>query len=200
MNALQALGARIVADVNALITARRRLPLPPPLRDEDLHDGESAAPETPRRVDTAAVSTDGAVNAATPYGWPVQGRLGDHFGLRVHPILGGIRPHRGQDIATPSGTAVVSTAAGRVVTAGRAGTAGLLVEIDHGGGQRTRYMHLSSIAVHVGDRVERGTTIGAVGATGLARGAHLHYEIVLNGRAQDPRGFIGPDARAEGEQ
>jgi murein DD-endopeptidase MepM/ murein hydrolase activator NlpD len=71
---------------------------------------------------------------------------------------------------------------------------GILVVIDHGYGIETRYAHLSRYAVHVGQSVKRGDRLGWVGSTGLSTGPHLHYEVLVNGRAVDPLRYILPDA------
>lgn len=109
-------------------------------------------------------------------------------GQRFHPVLGVYRAHTGIDYGAPSGTLVRATGAGSVVRAGWAGDLGLMIELDHGGGVRTRYAHLSGIAdaLHTGGRVDQGDAIGAVGSTGLSTAPHLHYEFRVNGRAVDP--------------
>jgi murein DD-endopeptidase MepM/ murein hydrolase activator NlpD len=94
--------------------------------------------------------------------------------------------HQGIDLAAAKGTPVRATAAGRVTFAGRSGRFGRVVEIEHGGGWRTRYAHLSSIEARQGRRVERGSLIGRVGRSGNASGPHLHYEVWHHGRAVDP--------------
>jgi len=107
---------------------------------------------------------------------------------RYHPILGRSRSHRGTDYGAASGTSVRATGDGTIRTAGWAGDYGLLIEVDHAGGIRTRYAHLSGIADRLvpGARVSQGERIGLVGATGLATGPHLHYEFLINGRPVNP--------------
>ncbi|RMH21093.1 MAG: peptidase M23 [Gemmatimonadetes bacterium] len=107
---------------------------------------------------------------------------------RFHPILKRWRAHRGVDFAANAGTPVMATGDGVVVRRGRAGNYGNLVEIRHPNGFTTRYAHLSRFArgVSVGSRVKQGETIGYVGATGLATGPHLHYELRLRDQARDP--------------
>jgi murein DD-endopeptidase MepM/ murein hydrolase activator NlpD len=96
--------------------------------------------------------------------------------------------HQGVDFAAPSGTPVVTVAAGTVVHAGKSGGYGNLVVVDHGGGITTYYAHLSAYGAGVqeGSRVERGQEIGLVGSTGMSTGPHLHYEIRKDGRYLDP--------------
>lgn len=99
----------------------------------------------------------------------------------------GTRTHEGLDLAAPRGTAVRSTAAGRVIFAGRRGGWGRLVVVDHGGGWETRYAHLRRIDVAEGELIGRGQVVGSVGASGNATGHHLHYELRHAGQALDPR-------------
>lgn len=107
---------------------------------------------------------------------------------RLHPILKRRRAHRGVDYAASRGTPVMATGDGVVSAAGRDGGYGNLLEIRHPNGFRTRYGHLSGFAdgVRVGARVEQGDVVAYVGATGLATGPHLHYEMHRAGRAVDP--------------
>lgn len=121
--------------------------------------------------------------------WPLQAPLGDGFGPR------GNRFHAGLDLPAPLGTNVAAAAAGRVTYAGRlAGGWGTLVVVAHRDGVRTMYAHLSTVAVHVGERVATGTVLGTVGATGDATGPHLHFEVRVRGAAVDPTGAL-PTAR-----
>ena len=105
---------------------------------------------------------------------------------RFHPVLKEQRPHLGTDYGAPTGTLVWTTARGQVAYAGRKGGYGKLVEIVHPNGYRTRYAHLSKILVRKGQIVEQKDIIGKVGATGLATGPHLHYEIIKDGRHINP--------------
>ncbi|MFN3590767.1 MAG: peptidoglycan DD-metalloendopeptidase family protein [Thermaurantiacus sp.] len=119
---------------------------------------------------------------------PVDGaRLSSGFGMRTHPILGFSRLHRGVDFAAPTGTPVLASAGGRVVRAGWGGGYGNMIDIDHGRGIVTRYAHLSRMDVRVGQQVNQGQRIGAVGSTGMSTGPHLHYEVIRNGQPIDPR-------------
>ena len=88
-------------------------------------------------------------------------------------------------------TSVHATGGGIVRIAGRAGGYGNLVEIEHPGGVRTRYGHLSRILVSAGESVDQGEAIGRMGSTGRSTGTHLHYEVRVNGVAVDPLGYIG---------
>lgn len=129
--------------------------------------------------------------AATPSIMPTHGYLSSPFSLaRMHPLLHIVRPHEGIDIAAPVGTPIRAAADGVISFAARDGDYGLMVEIDHGHGFATRYAHASRILVHVGQRVERGQEIAEVGESGLAMGPHLHYEVLVNGKPQNPVHFI----------
>jgi murein DD-endopeptidase MepM/ murein hydrolase activator NlpD len=120
-------------------------------------------------------------------GLPVIGRLASGFSRsRRHPVLHIRRPHLGVDVAAPRGTHIVAPAAGTVSFVGRKFGFGIVVEIDHGGGIRTRYAHLTAAMVHVGDEIAKGTFIATVGSTGITTGPHLHYEVLVNGRQVDP--------------
>lgn len=119
---------------------------------------------------------------------PVDSPISSRFGMRVHPILRFLRPHRGVDFAAGWGTPVRAAADGQVVTAGWRGGYGRQVRLDHGQALATSYSHLSAMVVAPGSRVTRGQVIGYVGASGLATGPHLHFEMTRAGRHVDPLG------------
>ena len=108
------------------------------------------------------------------------------FGMRVHPITHVARMHEGTDFAAPEGMPISCMSSGQVVHAGSMGGYGKLVIIDHGGGVTTRYAHMSSFNVEVGQKVKAGERIGAVGNTGQSSGAHLHLEVRVREQAVDP--------------
>jgi murein DD-endopeptidase MepM/ murein hydrolase activator NlpD len=112
---------------------------------------------------------------------PTAGWLSSQFTRsRFHPILHENRPHEGIDVTAPTGTPIVAPAGGKVVRAGMQGGLGLVVEIDHGNGIRTKFAHCSRVAVRVGQQVTRKP--------------HLHYEIHVNGKPVDPLTYVLPDA------
>lgn len=114
-------------------------------------------------------------------------RITSHFNRqRFHPIHKEQRPHLGTDYGAPTGTLVWTTARGEVAYAGWKNGYGKLVEIVHPNGYRTRYAHLSKILVRKGELVQQKEIIGKVGATGLATGPHLHYEIIKDGHHINP--------------
>ncbi len=110
-------------------------------------------------------------------------------GPRTHPITGEYRNHGGTDIGASYGSAIYAADSGTVVRSadGWNGGWGNYVMIDHGNGMQTLYAHMSSRAVSVGQTVSRGQTIGYVGSTGMSTGAHLHFEMYINGSRIDPQ-------------
>lgn len=121
---------------------------------------------------------------------PVAGRwkYTDRFGMRYHPVEHVMKKHSGMDMATiPAGGEIRAFRAGTVKTVvhGNPG-AGNFIEIAHGGGLVSRYLHLASTKVEVGEKVSVGRAIGVEGQTGAVTGAHLHFEIHRGGTAVDP--------------
>jgi murein DD-endopeptidase MepM/ murein hydrolase activator NlpD len=116
--------------------------------------------------------------------------LTSSFGFRYDPFHGRGAQHAGLDMAGAHGEPIYAAAAGRVVRAERYGAYGNTVDIDHGRGILTRYAHLSAINVSVGDRVDIGERIAAMGSTGRSTGTHLHYEVRIDGQPVNPRPFI----------
>jgi murein DD-endopeptidase MepM/ murein hydrolase activator NlpD len=121
---------------------------------------------------------------------PVPGWITSSFGPRLHPILGTTRMHTGVDMHAAWGEPVAAAAGGRVIFAGAYGGYGNAVILDHGGDMSTLYGHLSSITVAYGETVAAGQTIGLVGATGLATGPHLHFEVRTDGQPVDPAPYL----------
>lgn len=127
----------------------------------------------------------------TPFALPTRGmRTTSGFGYRSDPINGGRRLHAGVDFAGPRGTPIYATADGTVTFAGRQSGYGNIIIIRHDFGFETRYAHLSSIGVRVGQRVSRGDRVGAMGNTGRSTGTHLHYEIRVSGTPINPMTYI----------
>ncbi len=120
---------------------------------------------------------------------PIRGaRLSSAFGMRMHPIHGNMRMHSGVDFAARPGAVVAATQSGKIAFMGKRSGYGLLVEMEHEGGTRTLYAHLSAVneALQVGQHVAAGTEIGRVGSTGTSTAPHLHYEIHVDGRPVSP--------------
>ncbi|THD38213.1 MAG: M23 family metallopeptidase [Sphingomonas sp.] len=122
-------------------------------------------------------------------GLPVNGRVSSSFGMRMHPILGYYRMHKGIDIACPYGSPVYAVVAGTVNWAGYKGGYGNFIGIQGGGGVGTGYGHLSRVAVRNGEHVSRGELVGYSGNSGLSTGPHLHFEVYRGGNVVNPRGF-----------
>ena len=113
-----------------------------------------------------------------------QPRVTSRFSYRrLHPVLGGFRPHLGVDYGASRGTPVVAVASGVVVSAGWGGDSGNMVRLRHTNGYETYYLHLSAFAAGIrrGTRVAQGQMIGRVGATGLVTGPHLDFRMRKNG-------------------
>jgi murein DD-endopeptidase MepM/ murein hydrolase activator NlpD len=120
---------------------------------------------------------------------PVDGaRISSGFGMRFHPVLGYTRMHKGIDFAVPTGTPVMAAGGGVIQYEGWQGGYGNFIVLDHGNSYSTGYGHLSRFApgVHLGSHVRQGQVIAYSGATGLATGPHLHYEIRINGTQVNP--------------
>jgi len=126
--------------------------------------------------------------AATTSGfqYPANGKLTSRFGYRKHPMGGGVRMHRGVDIAAATGTPVHATKSGKVLFAGRYGLMGNTIIIQHENGYSSYYGHLSRIDVSKGDTVSAGQLIAGIGSTGLSTGPHLHFEVRRNNVPLDP--------------
>ena len=122
---------------------------------------------------------------------PLRGyRLSSSFGVRSDPFNGKKARHTGLDMAGTKGQPIYAAAAGKVVRAGRFGGYGNCIDIDHGNGVITRYGHLSTIGVKVGQKVAMGEKIAGMGSTGRSTGNHLHYEVRIDGRSVNPLPFI----------
>ena len=126
------------------------------------------------------------------YAWkaPTKGWVSSPYGWRNHPVRKKRIFHAGLDLAAPKGTAIYSVAPGRVIFAGTRGGYGKVVIIAHENGLSTRYGHCSKLLVKNGQLVKEGQLIAKVGATGVATGNHLHFEVRKNGKTQNPINYI----------
>jgi len=126
-----------------------------------------------------------------PSGRPLDtGYNSSSYGWRVDPFTGKMAFHEGLDFMAEAGTPIYAAAGGIVTEAGQTADYGKIIKIDHGAGLETRYAHTSMIMVKVGDRIEKGQLIAKVGNTGRSTGAHLHFEVRLNGAPLDPRKYL----------
>ena len=152
------------------------------------NEGLVAADAQAQALLQASPSFDDAPPARVSQGgliWPVSGIVTSEFG----PRSGGFHP--GIDIAAAEGTPIAAAKGGVVVFAGwNDGGYGNFVILDNGGGIGTAYAHQSQIAVSAGETVSQGETIGYVGSTGFSTGPHLHFEVRVNGTAQNPRKYL----------
>jgi|YelNatPaOPRAMG01_1025707.scaffolds.fasta_scaffold13538_1 murein DD-endopeptidase MepM/ murein hydrolase activator NlpD len=154
----------------------------------DLLEQESSQIETMIRATEETPS--GRARMLQPYhGFfirPAEGPITSPFGMRFHPILHCYRMHTGVDIGARYGSPIIAAAAGVVIYASYMRGYGNTVILDHGGGLSTLYAHCSALLVRVGEHVLQGQEIARVGATGLATGPHLHFEIRRNGHPIKP--------------
>jgi murein DD-endopeptidase MepM/ murein hydrolase activator NlpD len=117
-----------------------------------------------------------------------EGRLGDGFGWRIHPVLRDRRFHQGVDYAAPYGSPIAAAGAGIVEKIDQQWGYGKYIRLRHDLGYETTYAHISRVPayLHVGSRVQQGEPIAFIGSTGLSTGPHLYYEVRINGRNVDP--------------
>lgn len=126
-----------------------------------------------------------------PLARPVDtGYISSSYGKRRDPVTKRRAFHAGVDIAGPKNSPILATAPGKVTFAGRNGPYGLMVEIDHGQGFKTKFGHLKKIKVKKGQLVDFRTTIGIMGSSGRSTGRHVHYEVIYNGKHQNPAKFF----------
>jgi len=125
-----------------------------------------------------------------PTMWPINAQISSPFGWRRNPFGGGSEFHYGIDLRSPTGTPIRAAGGGTVTFNGWQGGYGNTIIIDHGNGYTTLYAHNSVNLVNVGQRVERGDIIARVGTTGRVTGAHVHFEVRINGNRVNPRPYM----------
>jgi murein DD-endopeptidase MepM/ murein hydrolase activator NlpD len=131
--------------------------------------------------------------ARLPSIWPAlvkRRAITSPYGYRKDPFTLRVRLHDGTDVSAPAGTPVVSTADGKITFAGYDGDYGKVVRIGHGNGMETSYGHLQSYSVAPGQTIKRGDVIGKCGSTGRSSGAHIHYEVRINGKTVNPSKYF----------
>ena len=125
---------------------------------------------------------------------PTEGRITSPFGWRIHPIFKSKIFHNGIDIGAPYGAPIKASNAGKVIYSGWYGGYGRVVILDHGSctgaPTTTLYAHMSKSKATVGQNVVRGQVIGYIGTTGYATGPHLHFEVRINGKPQNPKNYL----------
>lgn len=131
-----------------------------------------------------------SIHQALPALWPADGEISSGFGWRRDPIRRYTKFHSGLDIANDVGTPIGAVADGTVIKAEYSSGYGNMVDIDHGYGIVTRYGHCSALLVSPGDQVQRGDPIALMGSTGRSTGSHVHFELRIDGSAQDPLKYL----------
>ncbi len=127
-------------------------------------------------------------NQTLPAGNPTNdGWVSSLFGKRTDPITGKIEFHEGIDFAGKMGSSILAVASGIVTWSGARYGYGNMVEINHGNGYQTRYAHNKKNLVVVGQKVEKGQVIALMGSSGRSTGSHVHFEVVKNGKAVNPK-------------
>jgi murein DD-endopeptidase MepM/ murein hydrolase activator NlpD len=187
--------ARAAAGVAAAAVADARASDSPQSEGDLLHqlddlEKKVKAQEQEARALKSYFEDQQALLASAPSIWPVRGWVTSDFSVRLDPYTGERVMHEGLDVAAATGAPVRAPADGTVVFNGMEGGYGHVLVLDHGYGLKTRFGHLSRIDVKLGEKVKRGQFVAAVGNTGRSTGPHLHYEVRVNGVADNPRKFI----------
>lgn len=128
--------------------------------------------------------------AGGPSIYPAFGRISDGWGVRMHPIYRRLYFHRGIDIANKTGTPIYAAAEGEVVLTGYDKEYGKIIKIRHDDKFETRYGHLHTFKVAIGDQVRKGQIIALMGSTGMSTGPHLHYEVLVDGGKVNPARYL----------
>ncbi len=161
--------------------------------DSSSGSGDSSSSDSGSSNSGSSSSSSGNSSSGTWMMWPSYTRyLTDHYGPRpVHPVTGKSTFHDGVDIGASYGTSIYAAASGKVILASTYGGYGNCVMVNHGNGYTTLYGHMSSISVTNGQSVSQGQVLGLVGATGVASGPHLHFEVrsSASGTPMDPMSF-----------
>jgi murein DD-endopeptidase MepM/ murein hydrolase activator NlpD len=121
---------------------------------------------------------------------PLRAAITSPFGFRRHPIFGGRKFHTGIDLAGPNHSPIKAADSGTVIYSGGYGGYGRVVIVSHGKGMATLYAHMSKIAVSTGTNVSKGEVVGYEGSTGFSTGPHLHFEVRVDGKPNNPLNFV----------
>lgn len=153
-------------------------------KKEEAEKKQNASDNSPSDSSTTQVSGD--------YCWPLTtaGRISSYFGYRTAPTAGASTFHKGIDVAIPTGTGILATRSGTVVTSTYSASAGYYVALSHGDGVYSYYMHCSKLLVSEGQQVSKGQQIALSGNTGISTGPHLHFAIYVNGAYVDPLKYV----------
>ena len=156
----------------------------PPVTSQPPVTSEETVTSAPEEKEELAVKVSANANAMC---MPTSGEVSSEYGWRVNPVTGIYTLHSGIDIAADSGTKVFAAMNGVVSTAEYNSGLGKHVVIEHKGGLKSIYAHLSEIKCEKGDNVAKGDVIGLVGNTGRSTGPHLHFEVLKDGESMNPR-------------
>lgn len=140
----------------------------------------TAAVENKRAAERERAAEKAAREAANRTARPGTGHTTSPYGMRTHPVTGVYKLHSGTDFSYGDGRAYAARS-GTVAAITYDGAYGNMVTLSHGGGLQTRYAHLASASVSVGQKVSAGDIVGQIGSTGYSTGAHLHFEVLRNG-------------------
>lgn len=197
---IQVLAANAIETASEITEVIQSAGLPATAGEDTATGGPFIRPTDPNAFEASLDDLDEALTRlddvrdyarTLPMAVPAPGApITSNFGNRRDPFLGRMAFHSGMDFRAPTGTPVHSAGAGTVVSAGRNGGYGNMIEIRHDDGITTRYAHLSEILVEQGDAVASGAVIGKAGNTGRSTGPHLHYEIRRDGELLDPARFL----------
>jgi len=206
---LDAMGRRIT-DLAGLDRGEFDFDQPPPVGGPDggeFDGGSMAVPDLTAALDLleaqlddrqrqlaaleSLMSTRSLGERIMPGGWPIIGGwISSHFGYRSDPFTGRGAFHAGVDFAAPPGTRVITTGPGFVSFSGYKDGYGNVVEVTHPTGYVTRYGHNSRNLVREGQTVQKGQAIAVIGSTGRSTGTHVHFEVVRDGKAQNPMRYL----------
>lgn len=199
------LGRQLAEGLERQFGSRERLAPPPPAPTVPVTHHVPAANDVPAAatghlvvdpLEAAAPDPGDAPGLGAPSIDVPSGAITSRYGWRRDPFHGAARFHRGVDIRAAYGQDIPVAAPGRVVSAGAEGGYGLTVVVEHAGGLRTRYAHLSATLVHAGDELGTGQSVGLAGRSGRATGTHLHFEVTTAaGEPLDPAQFAALKAQ-----
>lgn len=153
---------------------------------------ESIQNEINKKVEELKRQQSGSVQGTGKLTWPTPSSMlvTSQFGMRKHPVYGDYRMHYGIDIGASYGVNILAADTGTVIISEYSSSYGNYVVISHGSGVTTLYAHMSSRLVKEGDKVSQGSVIGKVGSTGASTGAHLHFEVSINGSRVNPLNYF----------
>lgn len=183
------------ADVPVQAGAFDTVNIPASASDPILSEAAKVRAETARTAAIFAAYTPGGWGPRSRFRLPLAGdfpRTSPYGSRRTYGANPAVSAHAGEDFSAMPGTPVYAPAAGQVVLAETLFVRGNAVILDHGNGVLTGYWHLSELAVQPGAQVAAGQLLGKVGSTGLSTGAHLHWELRINGMAVDPLQWVAP--------